>query len=71
MGEANRRFAASLLDDDGIEYKTYTAAELDARRAEYKAARASQTPEAIRARAFRERKNQTPNIKIESGSARG
>jgi hypothetical protein len=63
MGEANRTFIASLLDDDGIEYKTYTAAELDARRAEYKAARASQTPEAIRARAFRERKKADPEYK--------
>jgi hypothetical protein len=63
MGEANRTFIASLLDDDGIEYKTYTAAELDPRRAEFKAARASQTPEAIRARAFRERKKADPAYK--------
>jgi hypothetical protein len=32
MGEANRTFKASLLDDDGIEYATYTAAELAAKK---------------------------------------
>jgi hypothetical protein len=53
MGEANRTLIASLLDNDGLEYNTYTRAELDARRAEFKAARASQTPGAIRDRARR------------------
>ena len=55
MGEANRTFIASLLDDDGIEYATYTAAELAAKKAEYKGRTASQTPGAIRDRARRER----------------
>ena len=58
IGEANlnRAFMATLLDDaDGIEYKTYTRAESDANRAASKAALASQSPDAIRARARREK----------------
>jgi hypothetical protein len=53
MGEANRTFLATLSDNDGLEYNTYTRAELDARRAEFKAARASQTPDAVYSRARR------------------
>jgi len=41
------------IHSDGIEYATYTAAELIARRAQYKASQHSQTPDAIRARARR------------------
>lgn len=52
MGEANRSFLASL-HSDGIEYSTYTKAELNARRLERNAALGSQTPKAIYLRAKR------------------
>jgi hypothetical protein len=63
MGEANLKRAPKatfVYDAADVEYSTYTAAELDARKAEYRARVASQTPDAIRTRNRRERLKSDP-----------
>jgi hypothetical protein len=71
MGEARLKSVLALIagsartftSAEGEEFNSYTREESDANRVAGKAALASQTPEAIRGRAFRERKKADPEFK--------